>query len=256
MEKKLADEHKEFAKVILNMQVEHSKRIAAMEQTVAESTRKVNEFAKIEPRLIRNIADVEDRLVKFRHEVNPHEIFKTIKTKAESNAVDELVSATKALQSESKDFQAYTMQQISFFDEALKKIVPIFEELKVLTAARQSKCLVCGSRASNAQFEKRVERMLEAESLGRNRSVAKNRTQTEEFRPRTMDRSKLRLNQSSSNARIVIVAKNRNEEYFTGLTCKAKYKLPLSYQIMNERHKEGAGNLSKSLAFKSVNQNE
>eukprot|EP00826_Nyctotherus_ovalis_P040510 TRINITY_DN4003_c0_g1_i1.p1 TRINITY_DN4003_c0_g1~~TRINITY_DN4003_c0_g1_i1.p1 ORF type:complete len:227 (-),score=69.60 TRINITY_DN4003_c0_g1_i1:37-717(-) len=224
-----------------------------MEQTVAESAKKVNEFAKIEPRLIRNIADVEDRLVKFRHEVNPHDIFKTIKAKAESNTVDELISVTKALQSESKDFQTHTMQQISFFDEALKKIIPIFEELKVMTAARQSKCLVCGNRASNAQFEKRVEAsseaMMEVESLGRNRSAVKNRTQMEELRPRTMDRNKLKLKQSSSNARIIIVAKNRNEDYFTGLTCKAKYKLPLSYQIMNERHKEGAGNLSKSLIF-------
>jgi DNA repair exonuclease SbcCD ATPase subunit len=226
-----------------------------MEQSVSNALKRVDEFAKIEPRLIRNIEDVESRLVKFRQEVNPHEIFKTIKTKAENKVVNEVIENIKNFQAEIKEFKEKSIKDIELLDATLKSIVPIFEELKVMTAARQSKCLVCGNKASNPLFERKVQTDINSlpglRSLGRNRTVLKNRTQlTEsiEFRPKTMDRHNLHLNQSSSNARILIVAKDKYEEYFSSSTCKAKYKLPLSYQVMNERHKEGAVNMSKTFS--------
>jgi len=254
----LKGDHIEFSKIIKDAQTEYDKRIASMEQSVSDALKRVDDFARIEPRLIRNIEEVENKLVKFRQEVNPYEIFKTIKTKAENNTVNELIENTKNFQTEIKGFKEKTIRDIELFDETIKKIVPIFEELKVMTAARQSKCLVCGNKASNPLFERRIQTDINNEilpglnSLGRNRTILKNRTQLSEFievKPKTIDRQNLYLNQSSSNARIITVTKNKHEDYFSSATCKAKYKLPLSYQVMNERHKEGTGNMTKTMFF-------
>ena len=239
--------------MISNSQEENDKKLLEMKQLIIDLSEKFKVVSAIEPRLKKYIISIEERFIKLREEINPHEIKTSIQTKAESSMLCKFMEEISFFKNDIIEFQSRASSELKNYNEAFRKIIPIFENLKNTTAARQSNCLACGKITSSPEFEQKTNAelndtaIIDLQNLGRNFSLIKSKTQlnmSAEFRPRTMERTfnnmkkKVILRANSPSGNILVVAKKRNNESYVGGMAK-KAKLPLSYQVMNERHKEG-----------------
>lgn len=240
-------------------------------QFIKEPLEKLKGFENLEKRLMNYIIDLEGRIVKLRQDISPYELSKSIKAKADSTAVVKLIEDSTVFHEQLITFQKKVEKDLSKFAETLKKVLPIFYELKATTALRQSNCLVCGRKASSPNLERKVNSSMEANeayspkansiNVGRNHALLKKEiclNTSSEIRPstagKTTSKNKISKNMSlTSKERNTVVM--RNEIVYSANTYYSqhkKYKLPLGYQLMNERHKEGALNTSQSISRANI----
>ena len=62
------------------------KLINKMNKIISEPVKRIDSFSGLEPKLMKHIVDIEDRLVKLRQEINPYEL---LKKKRETKATAE-----------------------------------------------------------------------------------------------------------------------------------------------------------------------
>jgi len=221
-----------------------------------EPFKKIESFSSIEQRLMKHIIDIEERVVKLRQELSPYEVLKSLKGKAEISSVEALASNTNAFQERLEKFQKKVEKDMLKFSDVFKRILPIFHDLKGTIALRQSNCLVCGKRASSPEFERKVNPhsgLVENSSFSLNEGARNNvglRTaplveESIEIRPRTAGRSKHQMSHNifdlSKDVSTVVKRKGHVYTTTTNVINRRKYKLPVGYQLMNERLKESSG---------------
>lgn len=204
------------------------------------------------------IVDIEGRVVKLRQELSPYELLKSLKGKADASAVESLGLGASELQERFEKFQKKVEKDVHKFADIFRKILPIFHDLKGTIALRQSNCLVCGRKASSPEFERKVNpnaALVEGSSpalgeAGRNNIALKTEPLVEdsvELRPRTAGRGRLKHRVSQNmfdfSKEVVTVVRRGGQMYMTAsnIANRRKYKLPVGYQLMNERLKEGSG---------------
>jgi len=213
----------------------------------------------------------------LRDELNPHELLKTVKNKAETECVDKIVIENNKIQAYLHAFRSDVEKNIISIRKTLIDIVPAVNEIqnstKEVIAARQSNCLVCGKRTPSPELERRNHHNISMHddlvsdfesghirigtSQGRNRGFHKNKTLTEDAFATQGTGSKANLpnvkhqaiqsitSEDELSQKTVILRKNsKGSRCATALdymgSQKRKYNLPLSYQVMNDRHKEGS----------------
>ncbi len=229
-----------------------------LDARVGDIMGRFEEVSAVEPRLRKLIVETEEKYVRLRQEINPHEIAKSIKTKAEVTVLEQQRLELERIKGEFTALRTDSDQKLAALKRTVKGLVPLVNELYDASgdsiAARQSNCLVCGrkgSRSPRTDLKGRVETETQESFMelvrmqgrvGRNQGL--NATSTGDGRPRTANSRSFLQNQRHQTAATGESMRGGEETTFVRkgkMATKKRCKLPLSYQMMNERFKESIG---------------
>ena len=238
-----------------------------MNSLVGDIIGRVESVSTVEPKLKRMIVDLDEKIIRLRQDVNPHEITKSIKLKADAQTVDKKFASLEQTGLHFESFKVEVEQTLASLKKAVKKIIPCMNEIytasKDTIAARQSNCLVCGrsdalkkraqspNTSYNCESKPKLPELI-SESfnhLGRNKGLEAESGSIKEPAPyaqvvtksQSFIHSRHQATQSTSSeegGRVLLVRKSKQDRCSTAFGNRKRYKLPLSFQVLNERYKE------------------